>query len=209
MVSCSSTCSSKALLPKVEARCSEIATPSASARMLLRCSCREERATDRLPSSAERMRSSNQDWMPRLKKALANTATTMDGVTATTLNSSTSRTCSRAPAEPRRRSTHTRVSRPAKAAPSSSSTDTLASTVTNTRFGRSVIGAPPLSSTNVAIASVRAAAASTSVTTLPSRMSARRRRRDGGGCNARRFRETFMGKGQGSALDPPKDGRPL
>ena len=66
--------------------------------------------------------------MPRSKKKVANTATTIAGVTATTENSSTSRTCSREPAEPRRRSTHTRVSRPASTEPSASSTIRLAST---------------------------------------------------------------------------------
>ena len=54
-------------------------------------------------------------------------ATRMVGVTATTLNSSTRRTCMRDPAEPRRRSTQTRVSRPASTAKSTSSTTRLAS----------------------------------------------------------------------------------
>ena len=52
----------------------------------------------------------------------------MVGATATPLNRNTSRTCRRDPADPRRRSTHTRVSRPASTAPNSSSTDKLAST---------------------------------------------------------------------------------
>ncbi len=46
-------------------------------------------------SSAVRTRSLNQIWMPRWKNTPANTPTTIVGVTATTLNSSTSRTCSR------------------------------------------------------------------------------------------------------------------
>ncbi len=66
--------------------------------------------------------------MPKWKKATAKQATTMVGATATPLNSNTSRTCSRDPADPRRRSTQTRVSRPASTAPSSSSTDRFAST---------------------------------------------------------------------------------
>ncbi len=69
--------------------------------------------------------------MPRLKNAVANTATRIVGVTATTLNSITRRTCSREPAEPRRRSTQTRVSRPASTAPSTSSTTRLASAMAN------------------------------------------------------------------------------
>ncbi len=115
VVSWSSTCwnSCGRLARKAPARFSVMATPSASALMLLRCSSSEDRAEVTLASSAVRMRSSNQDWMPRLKNAAANTATTMDGVTATTPNISTSRTCRRDPAEPRRRSTQTRVSRPA------------------------------------------------------------------------------------------------
>ena len=113
VVSWSSTCWNKAgrLARNAPARLSVMATPSASALMLLRCSSREDRAEVTLASSAVRMRSSNQDWMPRLKNAAANTATTMDGVTATTPNISTRRTCRRDPAEPRRRSTQTRVTR--------------------------------------------------------------------------------------------------
>ena len=51
------------------------------------------------------------------------------------------------PADPRRRSTHTRVSRPARTAPSSSSTTTLASAIANSLEGVSVSRTPPDSST--------------------------------------------------------------
>ncbi len=69
--------------------------------------------------------------MPKWKNAVANTATTIAGATATTLNSTTSRTCSRDPADPRLRSTQTWVTRPASTAPSSSSIERLASTGPN------------------------------------------------------------------------------
>ena len=118
--------------------------------------------------------------MPTLNSRVAKIATTMAGVIATTLNSSTRRTCSRAPAEPRRRSAQTRVSRPASTAPSSSSTTRLASTSANTAFGRTAKCTPPASRVKVATPSVTATAASTSVTALPSRMSASLRPRGAG-----------------------------
>ena len=76
----------------------------------------------------------NQDWMPTLKKMTEKTATTMAGVTAIKLNSTTSRTCRREPAEPRRRAPHKPTMRRATTAPSISSsarsTLTRISTVT-------------------------------------------------------------------------------
>ncbi len=129
--------------------------------------------------------------MPRLKNAVAITASTMVGVTATTLNIITRRTCSRDPAEPRRRSTHTRVSRPASTAPSSKRTTRFASTMANITFGRSVSVTPPDSTTKVASTSARASAARVRVTNLPSRASSIRRSSDGrgapGACLAKAF----------------------
>ena len=101
----------------------------------------------------------------------------MVGMTATPENSSTSRMCSREPAEPRRRSTQTRVSRPASTAPSSSATTMFASTMPNTRFGR---GTPCASSVKVAMPSASAPAASSSVSTLSSRISTIRPTRERG-----------------------------
>src|ERR1700722_3606063 len=69
----------------------------------------------------------NQAWMPKWKNTTAKQATRMVGATATPLNSITSRTWSCEPAEPRRRSTQTRVRRPARTAPNSNRTEILAS----------------------------------------------------------------------------------
>ncbi len=102
-------------------------------------------------------------------------------MTATTLNSNTSRTCMRAPAEPCRRATHTRVSRPASEAPSSSSTETLVMTSEVTRFGRSDRGAPRDISTKLPAPSTAAVVASSRVAHLPRRMSATRLARERGG----------------------------
>ena len=102
--------------------------------------------------------------MPRLKKTVENTATTIVGVSATPLNSRTRRTCRRAPAEPRRRSTHMRVSRPASTAPSSRRETKFASTRANTWLGG---GNSRVSITKVTTPRVSAKAASSRVTPRP------------------------------------------
>ena len=114
--------------------------------------------------------------MPRLKKIAAKVAISMAGTTATTLNSSTSRTCRREPAAPRRRSTQTRTSRPARLASSSRITARLTSTMPTTCPGRvGPSGLPSDSRTKVAMPITRAPMASPSVTPRPSSMSASRR----------------------------------
>ena len=111
--------------------------------------------------------------MPKWKKATAKQATRMVGATATPENSSTSRTCSREPAEPRRRSAQTRVSRPARIAPSNSNTERLARTSPTPVPGFSPNGeAPRARMRKVVSPTAKAMPVSTKVVALPSSMSA-------------------------------------
>ncbi len=184
------------------ARVRSFAISSATARMLSRCSSRYPCETCSDSVTASRIGSLNQAWMPKWKKATAKHATRIAGATATPPNSSTSRTCSRAPAEPRRRSTQTRVSRPASTATSSNTADRLASTSPTPTPGRSTNGAPRARKKKVARPTVNASAASTSVTVLPSRMLAIRPSTD-------RARDTSVaggGSGGGSGLNDPGGG---
>ena len=95
----------------------------------------------------------------------------MVGATATPLNRNTRRTCSRDPADPRRRSTQTRVSRPAATAPSISSTERLASTSPTPTPGFQPSGEPRARMMNVASPTSSASVVSARVTPLPSRIS--------------------------------------
>src|SRR5580692_8801712 len=110
--------------------------------------------------------------MPKWKNATAKQATRMVGSTATPLNRNTSRTCSRDPADPRRRSTHTRVKRAPSTAPSISNTDRLARIRPKPTLGFQPSGDPRARMMNVASPTISASAFSASVTPFPSRISA-------------------------------------
>ena len=108
----------------------------------------------------------NQAWMPSSKKKVANTATTMAGITATPLNSSTSRTCRRdarraaPPLHPHPRE----PARPARA--QQQQHDEVGEHQPERRVRLAPKASPPASTTKVAMPSTSATAARISVTRL-------------------------------------------
>ena len=91
----------------------------------------------------------------------------MVGATATPLNSMTKRTCNCDPAEPRRRSTQTRVKRTASTAPSSNSNDRLVRTRVTPRPACNPNGEPRAMMTKVATPTASAIVVRTRVAILP------------------------------------------
>ena len=119
--------------------------------------------------------------MPRLKNSAAKPATNNAGTAATTPNSRTSRTCSRDPAAPRRRSSHMRVRRAASEATSSKRKAILARiTPANCPAPVGPIGVPPESAAKVASPISSAKMARQMVKTRPVTISPSRLKNPGG-----------------------------